>query len=181
MARIQPLTLATAPAGSRPLLEAVTKKLGRTPNLFLTLAHSPAALQSYLQQSEALSHGLFSAAERERIALAVAEANGCDYCLAAHTALGKGAGLDPAEVQAARRGASSDPKQAALARFARTLAAERGVVSDAGLEAFLAAGWSRAQAVEAVAVVGINLLTNYVNHLAATEVDFPQAPVLQPA
>lgn len=181
MQRIQPVNPESAPEASKPLLAAVHKKLGRIPNLMGTLAQAPAALASYLALSESLSAGLFHAKERERIALAVAQANQCDYCLAAHTAIGKSVGLTSDETNQARAGTAEDPKQAALVVFARLLTEQRGVVADNALRAFRSAGWSDAHAVEVVAHVALNTLTNYLNHLAGTEVDFPAAPVLQPA
>jgi len=181
MVRIDPVLADSAPAASHPLLLAVQKKLGRTPNLMRTLAHAPVALRGYLELSATLAEGAFDAAERERIALAVAEANGCDYCLAAHTALGKLAGLPAAEITQARLGTSANSKQAALVSLARALAVQRGQVTPAQLQAFRAAGWSDAHVMELIANVALNTLTNYVNHVAGTEVDFPAAPQLRSA
>ncbi|MEZ6017792.1 MAG: carboxymuconolactone decarboxylase family protein [Planctomycetota bacterium] len=181
MTRIQTIDQAAAPAASQPLLSTVQAKLGRVPNLMATMAHSPATLGGYLGLSQTLGEGLFSAAERERIALAVGEANRCDYCLAAHSAIGKMSGLTPDEIAAARLGSSSDPKQAALASFARALTRSAGKVDAATFTAFKAAGWSDGHALEVVAHVALNTLTNYVNHLAGTEVDFPAAAALQTA
>lgn len=181
MSRIQPLDLTTAPAASRPLLEAVRSKMGKVPNLLGTLAHAPAALQSYLSLGDALGAGALSATERERIALAVGEANACDYCLAAHTMISRGAGLDADEALLARQGDGSDPRSAALARFAARVTESRGNVTDDELRAFKAAGWEDAHVLEVIAHVALNTLTNYTNHIAATEVDFPVAPALQGA
>lgn len=181
MSRIQPLDLTTAPAASRPLLEAVRSKMGMVPNLLGTLAHAPAALQSYLSLGDALGAGALTPAERERVALAVAETNACDYCLAAHTLIGRGAGIDGEEALLARQGDGSDPRSAALARFAARVTDARGNVTDDELRAFKDAGWTDAHALEVIAHVALNTLTNYTNHIAATEVDFPAAPALQRA
>lgn len=178
MSRIAPLTDDQAPAASAPLLEGVTKKLGKAPNLFRTLAHAPAGLAGYLGLSETLAGGNLSGADRERIALVTAEQNSCDYCLAAHTAIGKGAGLSNEEILAARGGGSGDPKSAALLAFATKVVAERGRVDDADLGAFRAAGYTDGDAMEVIANVALNTFTNYANHLADTEVDFPAAPEL---
>ena len=178
MSRIQPLTNAAAPAESKPLLEAVEKKLGKAPNLFRTLAHSPAALQAYLGTSESLGAGSLSAQARELIALAVGEANGCDYCLAAHTTIGGMVGLNREQMEQARRGTSDDPKLAALLKFTTQVVEARGRVGAPELEAFKGQGWTDGDAIEVVANVALNTLTNYVNHLADTEVDFPAAPAL---
>jgi AhpD family alkylhydroperoxidase len=121
MSRIPtPATIEAAPAASRPLLDAVKKQLGVVPNMFRLVANSPAALKSYLDLSGALNKGTLPAATRERIALAVAEINGCSYCLSAHTYLGKNlAKLDDAEITANRNGASNDPKADAAVRLCR--------------------------------------------------------------
>ncbi len=181
MARIQPLNQDNAPAASQPLLEAVNKKMGMVPNLLGTLAQAPAALSTYLSVSEVLGGGLLEAPERERVALAVGQANSCDYCLAAHTMIGKGAGLTVDETLLAREGRSADPKQAALALFARQITENRGNVTDDQLSTFKSAGWSDAHVLEVITHVAFNTLTNYTNHIAQTAVDFPAAPELQQA
>ena len=181
MARIQTTTTDNAPAASQPLLEAVQQKMGRVPNLLATMAHSPATLETYLKTSEALGGGLFSPAERERIALAVGQANRCDYCLAAHTAIGSMAGLSSEDMIDARNGTASDPKQAALVDFVRKVVDKRGFAQDSEIDAFKAAGWTDGHVLEVVANVALNTLTNYINHIAQTEVDFPAADALQTA
>lgn len=181
MTRINPVDQSSAPAAAQPLLEAVKSKMGMVPNLLGTFANAPATLQSYLSQSEVLAGGLLSASDRERVALAVGQANDCDYCLAAHTMIGKGAGLSEDETLLARQGQGSDPKSAALARFAIEVTESRGNVSDTQLEAFKSAGWEDAHVLEVIAHVAFNTLTNYTNHIAATAVDFPAAPSLQTA
>ncbi len=112
MSRLQiPATIADAPAASQPFLEAVNKKLGVVPNLFRLIANSPAALEGYLGLAGALAKGALPAQTGERIALAVAEINGCDYCMSAHSYLGKNvAKLDDAEMSANRNGGSNEPK-----------------------------------------------------------------------
>lgn len=170
-------TIDSAPAAARPLLEAVRHKLGVVPNLFRVLANSPAALEGYLGLSGALAKGALDAPTRERIALAVAERNGCDYCLAAHSYLGgKVAGLDAAEIAANRDGRSSDPRADAAVRFAAGIVADRGHVAEAAVTAVRAAGYTDAEIVEIVVHVALNTLTNYVNEVAGTAVDFPAAP-----
>jgi uncharacterized peroxidase-related enzyme len=177
-----PATVATSPAASQPLLQAVNEQLGSVPNLFRVVGNSPAALEGYLGLSGALAKGRIDAKTRERLALAVAEQNGCDYCLSAHAYLGKNlAKLDDAEIAAARDGASSDAKAAAALRFARQVMAARGHVSDADLAAVKAAGFDDGQIVEIVLHVALNTLTNYVNSVAGTEVDFPRVTHRQAA
>ena len=175
MSRIAIPTVEQAPAKSKPLLDAVHKQLGVVPNLMKLVGNSPAALEGYLALNGALAKGALDARLRERIALAVAEFNGCEYCLSAHSYLGKNvARLDDGEIAAARDGRSSDPKADAALRFAHRVAAERGRVDDADLAALRAAGFDDAAVVEIVLNVALNVLTNYVNNVAQTDIDFPR-------
>jgi uncharacterized peroxidase-related enzyme len=175
MSRIAtPATIDDAPPASQPLLKAVKKQLGVVPNLFRLVAKSSAALEGYLGLSGALGKGTLSAATGERIALAVAEINGCTYCLSAHTYLGRNvAKLDDAEITANRKGSSQDPKAAAAVSFAVKVVTARGHVSDEDLRAVKAAGYDDAQVIEIVLHVALNTWTNYINEVAKTEVDFP--------
>jgi uncharacterized peroxidase-related enzyme len=175
MSRIStPASAADAPEGSRALLAAVHAQLGVTPNLFRMVANSPAALAGYVSLSGALAKGALPRPTHERIALAVAEANGCDYCLSAHTYLGKHvAKLDELEMAANRAGKSNDPKADAAVRFARKVMEARGHVSDADVRAVRDAGYDEAQIIEIVQHVALNTWTNYINSVARTEVDFP--------
>ena len=175
MSRIATIpTIAAAPAASQPLLEAARKQLGSAPNLFRVIANSPAALEGYLGLNGALAKGTLDAKTRERVAIAVAEINGCGYCLSAHTFLGKNiAKLDDAEITANRSGASNDPRAAAAVAFAVTVVRARGHVSDADIASVRTAGFDDAQIVEIVLHVALNTLTNYVNEVAKTAIDFP--------
>ena len=169
-----PATIADAPEKSRPLLEAVNKQLGVVPNMFRSIALSPASLEGYVGMSGALGHGTLPAATRERIALAVAEVNGCDYCLSAHTYLGRNfAKLDDAEITANRSGASNDPRADAAVRFAAQVTRTRGHVAEANLSAVRLAGYTEAQIIEIVQHVALNTWTNYFNEVFATDIDFP--------
>jgi uncharacterized peroxidase-related enzyme len=157
----------------------VNNQLGVVPNLFRVVANSPAALEGYLGMSGALSKGTLPAQTRERIALAVAQINGCNYCLSAHSYLGKNlAKLDDAEIAANRRGGSRDPKADAAVRFAAKVARERGHVGDADIQAVRMAGYDDAQIVEIVQHVALNTWTNYINEVAKTEIDFPVVEAL---
>lgn len=180
MSRIPtPASIEAAPAGAKPLLEAVNKQLGFVPNLFRVVANSPAALEGYLGMSGALAKGKLPAQTRERIALAVAQINGCNYCLSAHSEMGKSfAKLSEAEIAANRCGGSLDPKADAAVRFAAKVARERGHVSDADVQAVRMAGYDDAQIVEVVQHVALNTWTNYLNEVAKTEIDFPIAQAL---
>ena len=175
MSRINiPATVDTAPAAAQPLLSGVKAKLGSVPNLFRLLAVSPAALEGYLGLSGALGKGSLDARTRERIALAVAEFNGCGYCTSAHAFIGKNmAGLTDAEIAANRNGSSTDARAAAAVRFAVKVVETRGQVSDADVASIRLAGYSDAEVVEIVLHVALNTLTNYVNEVAETTIDFP--------
>jgi len=173
MSRIIVPTREAAPAPSQPLLDAVEKQLGVVPNLFRLLALSPAALQGFLGLSGSLAKAL-DVKTRERIALAVAQINGCDYCLSAHTYLGLNlAKIDGVEIALNRKGASSDAKANAAVAFAAKVTQTRGKVTNADLAAVREAGFSDAQIVEIIAVVAENVFTNLVNIVAKTEIDFP--------
>ena len=162
-----------APAASQPLLDAVGAQLGTIPNLFRLVALSPAALQGFVALNGALGKTL-DVKTRERIALAVAQVNECDYCLSAHSYLGLNlAKLDEAEIAANRQGHSHDARADAAVAFAKKVAEERGKVSDADLAAVKLVGFSEAQIVEIVVTVALNVLTNLVNNVALTPIDFP--------
>jgi uncharacterized peroxidase-related enzyme len=162
-----------APAASRPLLDAVKLKIGVVPNLYLLTATSPAALRGLIGLAGALDRSALEPALRERLALAVAEIDGCGYCLAAHSFIGRKAGLSPEEIAAAREGRSAEPRAAAALGFATAVVRARGRVGAAAVEAALAAGLSAEELVEVVAVVALNTFTNYLNEAFGTELDFP--------
>lgn len=175
MSRIQiPASIEAAPSASQPLLQAVHKQLGVAPNLYRLIATSPAGLEGLLGLSGALAKGTLDGKTRERIALVVAELNGCGYCLAAHSYLGKHlAKLEEAEMLANREGGSNDRKAAAAVAFAASIVRSRGHVSEQELGAVQAAGYTDAQVIEIVLVVALNTLTNYVNNVTHTDLDFP--------
>jgi len=173
MSRLAVPSREAAPAASKPLLDAVEKQFGVVPNLFRLIGSSPAALEGFLALSAALGKTL-DVKTRNRIALATAEANGCDYCLSAHSYLGANlAKLDETEMALNRKGHSGDAKADAAVAFAAKVARSKGKVSDADLAALRRAGFSDAQAVEIVANVAINVLTNFINNVAQTDIDFP--------
>ena len=175
MSRITIPQAAQTPSASLPLLAAVNQQLGVVPNLMKVVGNSPAALEGYLSLNGALSKGAIGAQTRERIALAVAELNGCAYCLSAHSYLGSTlAKLDAEEREANRHGHSQDPKADAALRFATRIVGSHGHVSDAELAAVTAAGYSAAEIIEIVLLVALNTLTNYVNNVAQTDIDFPE-------
>ena len=178
MTRLQALDPATTTGKARDLLEAVHKKLGITPNMMLTMANSPAVLEGYLNFSAALAGGSLSARLREQIALAVAQANSCEYCLSAHTAIGKMVGLQEDDILASRQSASTDARTDAALRFAHQMVVRRGELDASEVDQVRAAGYSDGEIAEIIANVALNLFTNYFNHVAGTEVDFPRVSVL---
>jgi uncharacterized peroxidase-related enzyme len=173
MSRLSIPTRDEAPAASQPILDAVNKQLGVVPNMFRLIARSPAALQGFAANNGALTKAL-DLKTRERIALAVAQVNGCDYCLSAHTYLGLNlAKISPEEIARNRHGESGDAKANAAVKFAATVVRERGHVSNADLQAVRDAGFSDGEIVEIIAVTAENVFTNLLNTVAETDIDFP--------
>ena len=179
MSRIPTIDPTQATGKLQKLLNGVHAKLGMTPNLMRVMANSPAVLEAYLQFSGSLGQGALGATTREQIALAVAQANACEYCLSAHSAIGKTVGLTAEQIRDARRGSSVDGKSNAILQLAIQLVDKRGVVSDNDLAAVRDAGVTEAEIAEVVANTALNLFTNYFNHVAETEVDFPAVEPLE--
>ena len=178
MSRISIPAVEQSVAASRPLLAAVKQQFGVVPNLMKLVGHSPAALEGYLSLNGGLAKGRLDVQLRERIALAVAEYNGCDYCLSAHDYLGRNvAKLSGSEIDAARDFHSEDPRADAALRFARRVTELRGRVFDADLTTLRDAGFDEVSTVEIVVTVALNVLTNYVNNVAQTDIDFPKVAV----
>ena len=174
MNRIPLIDRASARASVAGTLDAIHGAFGATPNMFRTVAQSPAALNALWGFFGALGNGgSIDTQLGEKIAVAVANRNDCHYCLAAHTALGRKAGASAAEMGAAQTGQSDDPRTAAALAFALNLVEARGQVSEADVQALRSAGFSDGQVVEIVAHVALNLFTNYVNVAFAVPVDFP--------
>jgi uncharacterized peroxidase-related enzyme len=161
------------PEASQPILDAVHKQLGVVPNMFRLIAQSAAAAQGFAANNGALARTL-DVKTRERIALAVAQVNGCDYCLSAHTYLGLNlAKITPEEVALNRKGASGDAKANAAVSFAAKIVRERGHVGDADVQAVRDAGFTDGQIVDILAVTAENIFTNLLNVVAETDIDFP--------
>jgi uncharacterized peroxidase-related enzyme len=177
MPHISPLSLEHADAATATTLKAVHAKLGMLPNLFATLANAPVALNAYLGMSETLAGGRLSAAQREIVALAAGQANRCQYCLSAHTLIGKGAGLSATAIAAARDGRAAQALDNAIAGFTRAVVEQRGVLTDDERASFRHAGLDDGLMLEVIANVALNTLTNYTNHIAGTTVDFPVVTV----
>jgi uncharacterized peroxidase-related enzyme len=173
--RIAAINPSSAQPKAKELLAAVQKQLSMTPNMMRTMAHSPAVLQGYLSLSGALGTGVLSGKVREELALFIGQSNECDYCVAAHSTLGKMAGLQPNQLIEARKGlVGGDPEAQAALKFAKAVLESRGDVADSDLAAARSAGLGDAQIAEIVAHVALNVFTNYFNRVARTEVDFPK-------
>lgn len=173
MSRIAVVDPANATGEVRPLLDAVRAQLGTVPNFLRVLANSPAALSAFLGLHAIAGQGRLEPATRERIALALAEQNGCAYCLSAHTAIGRKTGLSHTEMDANRAGTSQDARAAVAVVFARALAEHKGEVTTAEIEALREAGYGEAEIVEIIVHVGMNLLTNILGKASRVEIDFP--------
>jgi uncharacterized peroxidase-related enzyme len=174
MSRITTVDRHAADEGVRKNFDAVQKQLGMVPNMMRTMARSPVILEGYLALNTALNRGLLPARLKEQIALAIAEANGCDYCLSAHSALGRGAGLSDDQLDASRDGHASDAKTDIALQFALAVLERRGGVSNDELSRVRAAGFTDGEIAEIVAHVGVSVFTNYFNRVAETEIDFPR-------
>jgi uncharacterized peroxidase-related enzyme len=171
-----PAGITDAPPAARPLLAEAQVRTGCVPNLLKMLALSPAALAGYQALRSALADGSLTAATRRRIALAVTEINDCDYCRSANIYFGRRHEMDDAELTANRNGASNDMRADAALRLAAKITRQRGHVSDADVAAFRAAGYSEPELIELVCQVALTTMTNYLNEIAGTEIDFPLVP-----
>lgn len=175
MPRLKVLDETNAPEETRRIFAGVKNKLGMIPNLYRGLGNSPAALGAYLAGQEALENSSLSPADREAIALAVSQINRCGYCLAAHTAIGKMAGLEEDEIVDIRRFAPDDERRRTLVEFVRNFVDSRGWVGDTDIEGLRDAGFADGEIAEISAVVALTFLSNWFNHLNETEDDFPEA------
>jgi len=173
MPRINPVNIESLDSNTAEVLTAVKTNLGMLPNIFTTFAHSPVTLNGYLQLSETLSKGQLSGKERELIAITVAQENQCGYCLSAHAAIGKGEGLNDEDVSQARKANAKSPKDEAIMKFAQEVVRTQGDVSDEALTSIREVCGGDGAVLEVVSNVVLNTMTNYLNRLAGTEIDFP--------
>jgi uncharacterized peroxidase-related enzyme len=174
MTRLKAVNPDEATGKTKELFNAIEGKLGMVPNMMRTMGNSPALLEGYLNLSGALAHGLLGAKTGELLALAISENNACDYCLSAHSFLGeKLVHIDTNTLHNARQANSTDAKTDAALKFALVLLAKKGLVSDADVNTVKAAGLSEGEIGEIVGHVALNILTNYFNNTANTEIDFP--------
>jgi uncharacterized peroxidase-related enzyme len=174
MARINIVTTEAANAEQKALYGAIHAKLGVVPNFLKVFANSPAALKAFLGLHSIADDGALHPQTRERIALALAQQNNCEYCLSAHTAIGRKAGLGREEIEANRAGSSQDEKAAVAVRFARSLVTHMGEVTTAELLEMREAGYSEAEIVEVITHVGMNILTNLLGKAGRVDIDFPR-------
>lgn len=174
MARVAVIDPQTATGEAKSLLDAVQSALGMVPNFIRVLANSPAALNAFLGLHGIAGAGALDPMTRERIALAVAEQNACQYCVSAHTAIGRKVGLDNQEMLANRMGRSSDAKAEAALTFARALVEQTGQVNRAEFDAVRAAGHSDGEVVEIITHVALNVFTNLLGKATQVEIDFPK-------
>jgi len=172
MTRIKALTTNEA-GGATKTLESVQKKIGMLPNIYGSMAHSPATLNALLGFNDALAEGVLDAGLREQIALTVAGENGCDYCASAHTMMARSAGVTAREASNNLAAQSDDPRTAAILTFVKKVVVNRGFVSDAEVAALRDGGVNDEELVEILAHVGINLFANYFNNVVQTDIDFP--------
>ncbi len=178
MSRVQIVDPKTAPPAARALLDAVQAQLGVTPNFIRILANSPKALEGFLGLYGAAGQFSLDKAMQERIALTVAEGNGCDYCVSAHTAIGRHAGLSSSEMLLNRQGNSADARAAAVVAFARALNDNLGEVTTAEFDAARAAGLTDAEIVEIISIVALNVFTNILGKATRVDIDFPKVALL---
>ncbi len=173
MSRIKPVTVSQATGQTAQLYTAIKGQMGSVPNLFQAMGPTPKVLETYLGLSGAQES--LSGAEKELIALVVSQVNDCEYCLAAHTVLGKMNKLSESEIIAARRGQSTNSKFSALLNLTHQIVVKKGNVSEEVFGAFIAAGYSASQLPEIVLAVSQNIFTNFLNNINHTEIDFPRA------
>jgi len=175
--RLAPLDPAVAEGKAKALFASVKAKMGVVPNMMKTMANSPELLEGYLAFSGALAKGTLPAAVREQLALMVSQANGCEYCLSAHTLFARRAGLSTEQVAWAREGVSQDAKTQAVLSLAQNILESRGDLSDEQLDDARHVGLTDAEIAEVVGHIALSTLTNYFNQLAQSELDFPRVPV----
>lgn len=174
MSRLQVIDPSAASGKTKDLLDAVKAKLGLVPNMTKVMVNSPSVLEAYIGFSGALAGGLLDAKVREQLALLTAQQNHCDYCLSAHTAIGKMVGLSQEQIVASREGNGSNTKTTAALTFAKRVLDSKGQISQADLAAVRGAGFSDGEIAEIIAHVALNVFTNYFNIATEVDIDFPK-------
>lgn len=179
MSRIQSIPPEKASVELKEIYTAIENQMGKVPNIFLNMGNSATVLKGYLNLNEAATHTSLNPKLREQIALTVSQTNQCNYCLSAHTLLGKLAGLPDQDVLLARHGESTDPKSKAILYFVKKVVENRARVNDQDVVTLKAAGISDTELVEIILVIMQNMFTNYFNHITDPKIDFPLAPELK--
>lgn len=179
MSRITPTNLDESAPSIQNVLKTVRRKIGFVPNFYGVIAKSHATMKAYRSISDALSAGRLSPKLRERLAIAVAQANNCDYCLSVHTQIGAMLGLTPSELEESRSGRAQDPADAAALSLAMAVLNKQGQVSDADMMTARTAGLTDEDILEIVANVIFNLFSNYLNHVMQPAIDFPLVPATE--
>lgn len=174
MSTIAPLSDAEATPDTGAIFREAKARMGKVPNLFRVMAQAPAVLAVYWDGRGALAEGVLPATVQEQIAIAVAAANGCDYCLAAHTGAGRAVGLSATDLANAQRGEASDEHAAAILALALDVNADHGRAGPSVLEQARASGLNDAEILETIAHVAVSILTNSINNIVGTSLDFPR-------
>ena len=174
MSRLHPVDASNASGKQKELLDVVKSKLGIVPNMTRVMAASPVVLEAYLGFSGALASGLLDAKIREELALLTAQENHCNYCLSAHTAIGKMVGLKHDEIIASREGKGTSPKTTAALAFAKHVLDTKGEISEADHATARSAGFSEGEIAEIISHVALNVFTNYFNNATDVDIDFPK-------
>lgn len=173
----------TAPDAAKPMLDGIKGKFGMVPNILAAFAEAPNVLKGYLDLAGATANGTLSPLEQQIVQITASRLNGCHYCIAAHSTIADGQKLDRATIDALRDDTVlADRKHEALRQFAITVVTKQGWVDQIALDGFLAAGYSKGQALEVILSVALKTITNYANHLIDTPVDAAfQARAVDPA
>ncbi|MBT7942505.1 MAG: carboxymuconolactone decarboxylase family protein [Alphaproteobacteria bacterium] len=163
---------ATAPEGSRDIMESVEARVGFLPNIYGVFAESPSVIKAYTSITQLLNRGAFSPAEQQLMLLTASTVNGCEYCVAAHSKAGRTVHLEETVIDAVRNGTPiSDPRMAALYGFTKSVVENRGWVAPDEVDDFIAAGFVKAQVLEVVLAIALKTISNYVNHFADAPLD----------
>jgi uncharacterized peroxidase-related enzyme len=180
MPRLNPIEARQISPEVRATLDILQPGSAEVPNFLRVVAKSLAAMRAFAGMEHALARGHLSPREREQVALAVAEINGSNYCLIAHSRTAKDAALSDEDIRLARKAAAADARENAMLRFAQAVVLQRGEISDAELTLVRQAGFSESEIIEIIANIALNIFTNYLNIISKTETDFllPQTRVL---
>jgi uncharacterized peroxidase-related enzyme len=178
MAMIDPVDPEKTTGKAKELLDRVKSGFGMVPNVISTMANAPVVLEAYLDMGGSLGNGMLSPQLREQIALAVSEANSCEYCISAHSAFGIMVGIEKDEIISSRKGKSEDEKIAAALQFSKSVVAKRGLTDEVELKKLRDVGYTNEEIVEIIGNIALTMFTNYFNHIVGTDIDFPKVPTL---